>query len=73
LDKTFLELALRAGASAVPMAKARSTLTRIVDEAEFHGQTTVLTRNGRPAAMIIPVPGKTLAIKVSLKAMAGKS
>lgn len=45
-------------AKSVRLTDARARLTEIVDSAEWIGQKTILTRNGKPVAMIVPIPGK---------------
>ncbi len=45
-------------AKSVRMKDARARLTDLVDSAEWIGQKTILTRNGKPVAMIVPVPGQ---------------
>ena len=48
----------RAVPASIPMKDARAQLTSIVDLAERRGEITVLTRNGKPVAMVVPIPGK---------------
>ena len=50
--------ASKSAAKSVRLTDARGRLTEIVDEAEWLGQATVLTRNGKPVAMIGPIPGQ---------------
>ena len=47
----------RAVPESVPMRDARAKLTVLVDLAEWRGERTVLTRNGKAVAMLIPMPG----------------
>jgi len=47
----------RAVPESVPMKDARAKLTVLVDLAEWRGERTILTRNGKPVAMLVPMPG----------------
>ena len=53
----------------VPLAKARGQLTELVDAADWRGTETVLTRNGKPVAKIVPVPGRKLGFQAALDRM----
>ena len=46
----------REAAKCVPLTAARGQLTEIVDAADWLGKSTVLTRNGKPVAMVVPFP-----------------
>lgn len=37
------------------LAKAKATLSELVDQAEHHGKRIVILRHGKPAAAIVPV------------------
>jgi prevent-host-death family protein len=37
------------------LAKAKATLSELVDQAEHHGARIVILRHGKPAAAIVPV------------------
>lgn len=37
------------------LAHARAHLSELVDKAEIHGERTVISRRGRPAAVLVPV------------------
>jgi prevent-host-death family protein len=38
----------------MPLREARAQIGHLVDRAEHHGETTIITRHGRPAAMLVP-------------------
>jgi prevent-host-death family protein len=38
----------------IQLREAKATLSALVDAAE-HGEPTVITRHGRPAAMLVPI------------------
>ncbi len=42
----------------ISMKDARAKLTEIVDLADWRGESTVLTRNGKPVAKVVPIPGR---------------
>ena len=37
------------------LADAKASLSHLVDGAEFKGQSVIITRHGKPAAMLVPV------------------
>jgi len=39
----------------VPVAEAKANFSQLVDAAEHHGRRTVITRHGKPAAMLVPM------------------
>lgn len=41
-------------AKIVPFTEARATLSRLLDEVEARHEQVVITRNGRPAAVLVP-------------------
>ena len=45
----------------VQMHDARRLLTRLVRRAEYKGESTVITLNGRPVALIAPIPNHEAA------------
>jgi len=38
-----------------PVAEAKANFSQLVDAAEHHGRRTVITRHGKPAAMLVPI------------------
>lgn len=44
------------GAEHLGIAEAKARLSALVERAELHGETSVLERYGRPAALIVPLP-----------------
>ncbi len=60
----------REAAKSIRLTDARSQLTSLVDAAVWRGQKTVLTRNGKPVAMIVPIPGMVPGFEAALEAMA---
>lgn len=39
----------------VPVAEAKANFSQLVDAAEHHGRRTLITRHGKPAAMLVPI------------------
>ena len=44
------------GAQEVPLHKLREHLGERVDAAHYTGETTIITRHGRPRALLVPIP-----------------
>lgn len=40
------------------LAEAKTHLSKLVDDAEHRGVSTLIQRHGKPAALLIPVPDK---------------
>lgn len=49
----------------MPLREVRAQIGHLVDRAEHHGETTIITRHGRPVARIAPMNVFTYAIEVS--------
>jgi antitoxin YefM len=50
----------------VPFTKARANLSELIDELERRHEHVVITRNGRPAAVFVPVSEQE-ALEVTLE------
>lgn len=52
------------------LAEAKTHLSKLVDDAEHRGLTTLIQRHGKPAALIIPIPDKPRRRGMSPEAIA---